>query len=108
MIVATIVLWPVYCRAGPCLDEIEKAQDQLDVTITAIIDTARFARDARAAFGLPAAAPLGLPALAGVARDGSSIGEAVALLAQAREADRRGDDRACQQAVAEMRRALGR
>jgi hypothetical protein len=95
-------------HGGPCAAAVERMQDELDARVEAAIDTARFARDARRAFGLPPP-PQGALAITGGSDDGGSwIGQAVAALAQAREADRSGDSAACEQALAEVQRAIGR
>ncbi len=80
-------------------------QARVDAEIEAIIDTARFAREARKAFGLPP--PPGSLATAESAHgNGARIGEAVASMARAREADRAGDDVACERALADVQRAI--
>jgi hypothetical protein len=104
---ASLVFSVLPGHAGPCAEAIERAQAALDVRIEAAIDTARFARDARRAFGIPEQRQ-GAPAAPGGSRDGGSwMGQAVAALAQAREADRNGDSLACEQALADMHRAIG-
>jgi hypothetical protein len=95
-------------HASPCSHEIDRLQAELDARIEVIIDTARFVREARSAFGLPA--PIrGPPASAERPHgDGSWMGLAVASLARAREADRSGDSVACEQALVDVQRAIGR
>src|SRR5262245_8192460 len=93
-------------HAGPCAEAIERLQGEFDAGIDAAIHTGRFVRDARRAFGLPSPR---LGAATGRSRDDASwMGEAVAALAQAREADRSGDRVACEQALGEVQRAIGR
>jgi hypothetical protein len=95
-------------HAGPCAEAIDQAQDALDARIEAAIDAARFARDARRAFGLPAPSQ-GALATTGGADDGASwMGQAVAALARARDADRDGDSIACEQALGDVKRAISR
>jgi len=95
-------------HGGACAAAIERMQDELDARIEAAIDTARFARDARRAFGLPAPTP-GAPAPTGGSHDGGSwMGLSVAALARARAADHNGDSAACERALDEVRREIGR
>jgi hypothetical protein len=105
---ATLVFLVAPGHAGPCAEAIDRAQAALDAEIEAAIDTARFARDARRAFGFPEQRQGALATTRGSRDGGSWMGQAVAALAQAREADRSGDSIACDQALAEMHRAIGR
>jgi hypothetical protein len=105
---AALVLSVLPGRAGPCSEEIERMQAELDARIETIIDIARFVREARRAFGLPVPTP-GRPATAESPHgDGSWMGRAVASMARAREANRSGDGVACAKALADMQRAVGR
>src|SRR5262249_62160209 len=63
-------------HAGACGEAIARTQSELDARIAAVIDTARFAREARSAFGLPAPAPGSPPAAENARRDARSIKEA--------------------------------
>src|SRR5262249_62336325 len=89
-------------HAGACGDAIAQTQSALDARIAAVIDTARFAREARSAFGLPAPPAGPVAAVESARRDATSISEAVAALARAREAERAGDDAACARALADV------
>jgi hypothetical protein len=94
--------------AGPCSSEVALVQSQLDAKTQAIIDTARFAQEARRALGLP---PLKESSSASNGRrhaDASWLAEAIAAMAQARDADRTGDVLLCEQALAAARRAIGK
>jgi len=95
-------------HAGPCADVIEWMQADLDARIEAAIDTARFERDARRAFGLPEAKQGVLATTSGSYDSSSWMAQAVAALARARVADRNGDSVACEQALADMQRAIAR
>jgi hypothetical protein len=95
-------------QAGPCADAIEWMQADLDARIEAAIDTARFERDARRAFGLPEAKQGVLATTSGSYDNSSWMAQAVAALARARVADRNGDSVACEQALADMQRAIAR
>ena len=95
-------------HAGPCVAEIDQVQALLDARMAATIDSARFAREARQAFGLP---PQDGGSLASAERrlhDATWMGDAVVALARAREADRIGDRAACDQALGDLRAAIGR
>ena len=94
--------------AGPCSSEIALIQSELDAKIQAIIDTAGFAQTARSALGLPPPAEGSFAPAGRRYADASWLGEAVAAMAQARDADRTGDAQLCEQAVAAARRVVGK
>ena len=104
--IGALALAPLAAHAGPCSQDIERMQARFDARIEATIDTARFARDARGALGLPAAKP-GPHASAEDPRGGSWMGDAVAAMARARDSDRAGDQSACTRALADVQRAIG-
>jgi hypothetical protein len=106
--VAAFILSSQAGHAGPCAAAIDRMQDELDARIEAVIDAARFARDARRAFGLPAPTQGALATTGWPQDEGSWMGQAVAALARARDADRSSDSTACEQALVEMKRAIGR
>jgi len=101
---AALILSARTGHAGPCAEAIARMQHELDARIEAVIDTARFARDARRALGLP------MPTLgttkSGPYNDASWMGLAVAALARAYDADRNGDGVGCEQALADLQRAM--
>jgi hypothetical protein len=105
---AALVLSALPGHAGPCSKEIERMQAELDARIEMIIDIARFVREARRAFGLPAPIPSPPASAESSPGDGSWMGRAVASMARAREADRSGDRVACANALADLQRAVGR
>jgi hypothetical protein len=94
--------------AGPCSSEIALIQSQLDAKTQAIIDTARFAQTARSALGLPPPKEGSFAPAGRRHADASWLGEAVAAMAQARDADRTGDALLCEQALAAARRAISK
>ena len=95
-------------HAGPCSQDIDRMQVQVDAKIERTADTGRFAREARRAFGLPAP-PIGpQPAAHNVLEGAPWVSEAMAALARAREADRAGDSSACNQALADVQGAVDR
>ena len=107
---ATVLVLSMHAaHAGPCAEAIDRMQAELDARIAAVLDTARFARGARGAFGLPVPAQ-NAPATAERRSDGSWMGQAVAAMARARAraADRNGDSVACERALAETQHAIGR
>jgi len=95
-------------HAGPCAEPIDRMQAEFDARIEAAIDTARFASDARRAFGLPAPTQRALATTGSPPDEGSWMAQSVAALMRARDADRSGDITACEQALAEVKRAVGR
>ena len=104
---AALALSAQSVRAGPCSSDIDRLQARVDARITAVIDTARFAREARRAFGLPVPAPGSLASAESARRDATWIGEAVAAMVRAQQADRDGDAAACARALADAQRAIG-
>jgi hypothetical protein len=102
---ATLGLPVLPGHTGPCSHEIDRMQVQLDAKIAMIVDTARFAHEARAAFGLPARTKLSVAE--GARGDGAWIGEAVAAMTRARDADGTSDVVACEQSLEEVRRTIG-
>ena len=94
--------------AGPCARDIDRMQAQVDAKIERTGDTGRFAREARQAFGLPKP-PVGPPPAAQNLLEGAPwIGQAMAAMARAREADHTGDRSACEQALVDAQGAVDR
>lgn len=102
---AALAAWMLASYAGPCLDEIGRMEAKINAKL-----------DAKAAAGPPAPAS----AMAGMsaALDGYCRGEVGEIspqtvhaveqaMASARAADGAGDKAACEQALADMQRALG-
>jgi hypothetical protein len=93
--------------AGPCTAEIDQLQAQLDAKLDATAGAGPYGRESRGA-------DLGRqPTPGSIARaeerlgEGSGLGKALAILQRARDLDRAEDRAACQQALAEARRAVG-
>jgi hypothetical protein len=96
------------CLAGPCSGEIALVQSQLDAKTQEVINTARFAREARGALGLPPSQGSSFGSAGRRDADASWLGDAVAAMSQAREADHTGDMLLCEQALVAARRAISR
>ena len=94
-------------HAAPCSSDIDRVEAALHARIEATSATARFARDARNAFGLPPRSSSALPSV-GMPDPDSSLGKAVALMAVAREAEHRHDEPACAQALEQVEQLIGR
>jgi hypothetical protein len=94
-------------HAAPCSADIDRVQGDLNARIEATSATGRFAREARNAFGLPPRSSSALPSV-GMPEPDSSLGKAMALMAVAREAERRHDEPACAQALEEVQQLIGR
>jgi hypothetical protein len=95
-------------RAGPCAQDIDRLQAQVDAKIERTADTGRFAREARRAFGLPEPSSGPPPAAQSVPEDAPWVSEAMAALARARAADHTGDRSTCEQALAGVQGAVDR
>jgi len=94
--------------AGPCTEEVQ----QMDRRITALLQAG--ARSGPSAAQSPAARPNRQPTPESIAAAESRLGtvpahtdEAIKALVAAHEADGQGDQRACEEALAEVRRLLG-
>src|SRR5262249_38929876 len=103
---AALILSARTGHAGPCAEAIARMQHELDARIEAVIDTARFARDARRALGLP------MPTLgttkSGPYNDASWMGLAVAALARGGDAGRNRHGGGCGETLAAPPRAISR
>jgi hypothetical protein len=94
-------------HAAPCSADIDRVQAELNARIEATSATARFAREARNAFGLPPRSSSGPPSV-GMPEPESRLGKAVALMALPREADGKNDETACAQALEEVQQLISR
>ncbi|HKN08476.1 MAG TPA: hypothetical protein VJ376_03195 [Pseudomonadota bacterium] len=95
--------------AGPCSDEIDRVQARVDAKLEAVAGSGPSAPESAAALRSRQPTPGSIAAAESRLGDISS-GTAAALRAamlRAREADRAGDANACEQALAEVRRAIG-
>ena len=105
---AALVVPAPPASAGACAQNVEELQAQIDARIAAAINTVEFARDARRAFGLPVPAAGPVAGTESARREATWIGEAVATLMRARQADRAGDEAACADALADVQHTIGR
>jgi hypothetical protein len=94
-------------HAGPCSDEIDRMQIEVDARIEAIAAAGPTARESTAATLNRQPTPGSLAAAEEKLGDGPQTEEAVAALARAREAVRANDKSACEKALADARRAIG-
>jgi hypothetical protein len=94
------------CTAGPCLQEIDRMQIEVDARIEAIAGTGPTARESTAATLRHQPTPGSLAAAEEKLGEGAQMADAVAALARARAADHADDKAACEQALADVRRAL--
>jgi hypothetical protein len=95
--------------AGPCSDEIDRVHARVDAKLEAVAGSGPSAPESAAALRSRQPTPGSIAAAESRLGDISS-GTAAALRAamlRAREADRAGDANACEQALAEVRRAIG-
>jgi hypothetical protein len=93
--------------AGPCGQDIDRAWIQIDAKIQARIAAGRSAPQSVIALLHHQPTPSSIAAAEQTLGEGwSPIEAAVTDLARAREADRAGDKHACEQALAQMQRAI--
>jgi hypothetical protein len=92
--------------AGPCTSEIDGMQVKVDARIEAVAKGGRFGKESVAAQLDRQPTPGSLAAAEAELGEGKAMERAVEALARAREADRAGDKRACEQALADARRAI--
>ena len=105
---AAATLLPVLpSHAGPCTTEIDRMQVEVDAIIEAIAAAGPAARESTAAMLHHQPTPGSIAAAEEQAGDGPKMEEALAALAKAREADGVNDKSACEQALADARRAIG-
>jgi hypothetical protein len=93
---------------GPCSQAIDRAQIQVDAKIAATAKAGKSAPESRAARLHHQPTPASIAAAEAKLNEGSGGEAALAALARAREVDRANDARACNRALAEVRRAIGR
>ena len=86
--------------AGPCTVEIDRVQAQLDAKIDAEAGTGRSARESGRALRHEEPTPDSVLKAEESLGEGSASGAAMVALARARVADRAGDGRACEEALA--------
>jgi hypothetical protein len=91
-----------------CPDEIDRLQARLEARIASALDTARFARDARNALGLPLPAGSAIVGGKDAGDVNAWVSEAAAGIVRAREANIAGDVAACEEALVQVRSALDR
>ena len=93
--------------AGPCTPEIDRMQASVDAMIAAIAAAGPPGRQSSAATLHRQPTPGSIAAAEEKLGEGARAERALAALAQARAADRAGDQNACEQALADARRVLG-
>jgi hypothetical protein len=95
--------------AGPCSQEIDRVQAQVDAKLEAKTAAGPAARESPAALLHRQPTPDSIAAAEGKLGDISSqtVEAIVSAMARAREADHAGDQAACEQALADVQRAIG-
>jgi hypothetical protein len=94
--------------AGPCSQEIDRMQPSVDAMVEAAARAGPAAPESSAALRHRQPTPGSIAAAESKLGEASSrtVEAAVAAMARARDADRAGDQSACEQALAEVRRAI--
>jgi hypothetical protein len=95
--------------ASPCSDELDRVQPRVDARLEAMAGAGPSAPESAAALRHRQPTPGSIAAAESKLDDPSSSTAAAlrAAMLRAREADRAGDANACEQALAEVRRAIG-
>jgi hypothetical protein len=93
--------------AGPCSSEIDRAQAQVDAMVEVQAATGPSGRETVGAMTHRQPTPGSVAAAEEKLGNGASAERALAALARAREADRAADAKACESALADVRRILG-
>jgi hypothetical protein len=94
-------------HAGPCTAQIEAVQAQVDARSTAIAAAGPLARESTAALLHREPTPGSIARTEESLGEGALIEKALSALERAREADRGSNERSCEEAFAEARRAIG-
>jgi len=99
----------VASHAGPCSQEIDRMQAQVDARLAATVGAGPSAPESPAAKLHRQPTPGSVAAAQGKAREMSTgaVEVVTAAMARAREADQAGDLAACRQALAEVQAAIG-
>ena len=94
-------------EAGPCTADIDQLQAELDAKLDATAGSSRFGRESLGADLHHEPTPGSIARAEERLGEGSDLGQALAALERARKIDETGNRFACEQAIAEARRALG-
>ena len=92
--------------AGPCMEQIERMQAQVDARIEAVAAARAVARESRAATMHREPTPASIAAAEERLDEGTRAEQALAAMKRARAADEAGDNTACEQALEDARRAI--
>ena len=103
---AALTFLALPCVTGPCLQEIDRAQIEVDMRIEAIAGAGPSAKESTAATLHHQPTPGSLAAAEEKPGEGAQLAEAVAALARARAADSANDKSGCEKALADVRRIL--
>jgi hypothetical protein len=107
LIAAPIVLSAVSSYAGPCSPEIDRMQSSVDAISVAIAASGPPARQTTAAMTHRQPTPSSIAEAEAKLAEEARAKRAMAALAQARAADRAGDNNTCQRALRDVRREIG-
>jgi hypothetical protein len=108
MSVAVLILSSSAAYAGPCSRAIDRMQARVDAMIEAKAAAGPAGRESRGAMLHREPTPASIAAAEKKLGDGTRVERALAAIAHARAADRTGNKRACERALADARRAIGR
>src|SRR5260221_10836454 len=107
LIAAPIVLSTVSSYAGPCSPEIDRMQSSVDAISVVMAATGPPGRQTTAAMTHRQPTPSSIAEAEAKLGEGERAKRALAAIAQARAADRAGDNSACERALADAQRAIG-
>jgi hypothetical protein len=104
---AVLVLTMQAGQAGPCAPQIDQAQAAVDAKIEATAGAGPFARESTGSLLHRQPTPGSIAETEQKLHEGSRVEAARTALARARDADRADDRSACEQALADVQRAIG-
>jgi hypothetical protein len=93
--------------AGPCSPQIDHMQSSVDALVAAAAVAGPPGRQSTAAMRHRQPTPSSVAAAEARIEEGERVKRVATALAQAREADRSGDNDTCERALADARRAIG-
>jgi len=107
LITTAIIISIESSYAGPCSPQIDRMQASIDAMAAATAVAGPPGRQTTAAMRHRQPTPGSIAAAEARMDEGGRVKRAAAALARAREADRAGDNGACERALADVRREIG-
>jgi hypothetical protein len=107
-LITIAIIVSIQCSyAGPCSSQIDRMQGSVDALVAATAVAGPPRRQSTAAMKHRQPTPSSVAAAEAKMDEGERARRAAAAMARAREADRAGDNGACERALADVRREIG-